>query len=235
MTALPALPAVPERPPIPLGEVKAALAEELTQDDWRLAEAMLLVIDVGNLEALLDGRREGLDQRGLHDPEEVLGGRAVDLPDFLTLFLARRDEGQATGQAAVTLLWQAYFRYLLELADASGSGFLASWAGFELPLRNGLARYRADRLGVDVQGALIDEPNAPANHEDLLARLAEESDPLARERLLDSARLAAIEAHSGIDPFSVDAVLAYLAGCLVLDRWDLPRTADAQSLLEVFA
>jgi hypothetical protein len=33
----------------------------------------------------------------------------------------------------------------------------------------------------------------------------------------------------------MDAVLAYLASAIVLDRWDLPRTADTKQMLEVFA
>jgi len=235
MSGLPALPPTPERPPLPLAELGALLAVELTEQAARLAEALLLRLDVANAQALAENRRELFDDRGTRRLEQLSTRAAADLPDFLEDFLRRQEEGALGGPLFFVPLWQGYYRYLLCVAEEGRSRFLREYVAFELPLLNGLARQRAERLGADVTGMLIEEPSGPSRHDELLARLAEEENPQARERILDAARLQAIEAAAGTDPFSIDAVLAYLAAILVFERWDLPRRADARELLEVFA
>jgi len=236
MSSLPVLPSAPDRPTIPLAELATQLRVELSPADWRLAEGLLGRIDVANTVATGQGQDALWDARGLLAVEDLTArGAGADRPQFLEDFLQRKEEGGlASGSGYLyDSLWQAYYAALLELAEGAG-GFLAAWLAWEIPLLNGLARQRSERLGREVEGALLPSPPAPVTHDELLARAAEESDPMARERLLDGARLTAIEALSGADPFSIDAVLAYLTSLLILDRWDLPAEADAQQLLEVF-
>jgi len=232
--SLPPLPTVPEAPPLRLGEFVPLLRQELSPRHWALAEALLLRVDVGNLLALLGGQEELFDGRGLHSRDELTARGGGELPDFLADFVRRHEEGGALGPEQQDQLWAAYYGYLTEVADAGSSRFLREWLAWELPLLNALARWRAERLGRDPEAARVEEPAAPALHEELLARLGEEKDPQERERLVDAARLANIEALSGIDPFSIDAVLAFLVALMVLDRWDLPKAASAEQLLEEF-
>lgn len=235
VASLPALPLQPEPPPLALGELVAMLREELTPAHWRLAEGLIARIDVANVEALLMQRGTPPDPRGVFEPGQLTARGGASLPDFLADPLRRQEEGALARAQVPGLLWQGYCRHLVALAEEAGSQFLRDWVAFELPLLSSLAALRAERLGVDAGAERLDEPPAPSRHDDLLARLADEPDPQARERQADNARLLAIESFSGIDPFAVDAVLAYLASSLILDRWDLPRTASAETLLEVFA
>lgn len=233
MTQLPAQPLTPGKPPLPLEDVIAAMQEELEPAHWGMASAMLRWLDVRNLESLLSGREGLFDGRALLDREALSLRSAAELPDFIEDILQRHDGGTLPASSLHAQLWRAYYETLVALAD-DDEGFLGAWVAWEVPLLNTLARWRAEQIGVDADEDLIEEPSGPAPHDELLARVAEEPEPLARERIIDEARLVAIESFSGTDPFSIDAVLAYLASALILDRWDLPKEANAEQLLEVF-
>ena len=235
MSSLPVLPAAPDPPSMALGDLVEQLQVELSPADWRLAEGLLGRIDVANLIAHEQGHEALWDSRGLHQAEDLSARGGADLPQFLEDFLRRKEEGGLGGASGYLYdsLWQAYYAALAEMAADAG-GFLADWVAWEVPLLNSLARWRTDALGVDAEGGLLETPPAPVSHHELVSRASEEPDPMARERLLDAARLEAIESLSGADPFSIDAVLAYLTALLILDRWALPAHADAQQLLEVF-
>ncbi len=249
MTSLPELPDVPATPPAPLGDLIADLREELTPAHWELASALILRLDIANLEAALQGRPQLIDARGVLPPEwlpQAKGTNAelaerntevdVDLPSFIEDFLEGYSDGAATSAAyAFDALWRAYYAHVTALGQTRRCRFLLEWAQFEVPLLNVLAMQRAQDLHLDSAEAQLDEPPAPARHDDLMTRLQEEENPQNRERILDTARLAFFDNISGIDPFSVDAVLAYLAAAMVLDRWRLPETEQPESLLEVFA
>lgn len=233
MSSLPAMPQVPEPPPLHLSELARALRVDLTERHWTLAEAMLLSLDMANVEARLFHRDA---------PKEALvlvttasASTTPELPEFAAALVHRKEEGALSEEEAIPSLWRAYYDYLLDLSEVSGVEFLQQFVGFEVPLRNALCRHRAERLGIDPSGQLLEEPSGGARHDALMAKFVEEEEPLAREKLLDSARLHAFDSFSGTDPFSMDAVLAYLASAIVLDRWDLPRTADTKQMLEVFA
>ncbi len=233
MSSLPAMPQAPEPPPIRLTEMVPALRVDLTEGHWTLAEALLLSFDMNNVEAMLVHRDAPLDPRALATGPSVFPGS--ELPQFAADLLRRGEEGSLSASEAIPAVWRGYYGYLADLSETSGVEFLRQFVGFELPLRNALYRQRAERLGMDASSQLLEEPSGGARHDELLARLAEESEPLAREKLLDTARLRAFDSFSGTDPFSIDAVMAYVASAIVLDRWDLPRTADTKEMLEVFA
>ncbi|MBM4321267.1 MAG: DUF2764 family protein, partial [Deltaproteobacteria bacterium] len=211
MTRLPAQPAAPDRPPLPLAELIEELRIELTPAHWKLAEALLARLDVANVEALLWGRAGLVDRRativtGREQLEQRGAGRG-ELPAFLADFLERHEDGApgppAGGEYPYDTLWQLYHDHLAELAEGGDSTFLREWIAWEVPLLNALARWRAGRLGRGSEGALLAEPHGAVAPEALLARLSEEPDPQQQARLLDAARLAAIEERDGNDPFSL--------------------------------
>ena len=47
--------------------------------------------------------------------------------------------------------------------------------------------------------------------------------------------MAKIESLSGIDPFSSEAALAYVATSVVLDQWDFDQAVGPAELLEAVA
>lgn len=235
MAGLPALPEQAEGAPIPLAEVLREMLEELEENerDRALVLALLGQIDCRNVESVLRGF-ELFDERGLLSRQAI--EERSQLPEYIEEFIERYHSGSLSELHPFDALWRAYFQQLSELAQSAGNAFLRDWVAFELGLLDGLVRLRAEELGEKAElrsTGLEDE--ASDEHQALLASLAETSSPMERERLLDSARLRAIESFSGTDPFSVDAVLAYLVASLILDRWDLSKNADAAKILEVFA
>jgi len=257
MTALPPQPTEPAGPGLPLGEVADAARGEAAGDDRLLLDALLARLDVTNLESAMAGRPGLFDPRGALSREEIAalvkdGARAgspavVALPFIEGLVAGDDARGRAGGERpgdsnkragspdyAPNLLWKAYFEYLNDFAREQGSSFLTEYAAWETPLVNALARQRASNLGWDsAELVLSEDPLGGAIHDSLISRVSEEADPMERERLLDKARLEAIESFSGGDPFGSDALLALVAAALVLDRWDLPESVNLHELLEV--
>ncbi|MBT3219022.1 MAG: DUF2764 family protein [Proteobacteria bacterium] len=233
LSMLPALPAVPDAPPLPLDELIDLIFEDLAESARPLALALLGFLDCKNVEALLQGY-EVFDERAPISKEQL--ETREDLPEWLSEFLEAYDSGAITDAYAFDALWRAYFTALVEVAETSGSVFLQEWVSNELTLRDALVRYRAEIIGekadMRMSGVAVQEGDS---HSTLLSTLGEAANPMERERLLDAARLRKIEAISGIDPFSTDAALAYLAGAIILDRWNVGKTADTKKMLEVFA
>jgi len=229
MTLLPALPEKPETLPIPLEEVLEHVEDSLSGADWRGADALLQFLDCRNIEDVLL-ERDRFDVRAPRSREHI--DAVVELPGYMQEFIETWRAGSMSGNYPMQELWRGYYRNLFQTAHSIGSKFLEEWATWDVSLRNLLAETRAEAAGLDSEEHMMERPHGDPNHEDLLMRLREASDPMARQRYLDEARLETIEMLRGTDPFSLDTVLAYLSACLILERWDLPEAPDTQALLE---
>ena len=233
LAMVPPLPEAPDAPPISLGELIELFDADMAEEDRALAATLLGFLDCGNVEARLQGY-DVFDERAPLTAEAI--EEKAELPEYLEEFLAAHESGSISDPFPYDALWRAYFPHLVEVAESSRSVFLREWASFEITLRDALARQRAEGLGekgdMRISGVPVDEGES---HAGLLSTLAEAANPMERERLLDASRLAKIESISGIDPFSTDAALSYLAAILILDRWDVGKAADVTKMLEVFA
>ena len=233
LTMLPPLPTRPERPPQPLSVLIETCVDELSDRDRSLARALLGYLDCRNLEALLSDH-DGFDDRGTLSRADL--AERTRLPDYLLSFLQAREAGKVPSDTWQEALWQAYFEHLVEVAERSGCAFLREWADFELSLRAKLVAGRSERLGGrTVPGLASALATGSDDFGPLLAALREEDDAMERERLLDSRRMAKIESLSGIDPFSSEAALAYVATSVVLDQWDFDQAVGPAELLEAVA
>lgn len=233
LSMLPALPETPEVPPVSLGQLVELLFEDLDEPDKALAMSLLGHLDCQNVEARLQGYE-------VFDDRAVLTREALDerneLPEYLQDFLEAHDSGASSDEYPFDGLWKSFYTALVEVAESTGSDFLKDWASYEITLRDALAKSRAESLGEkpELRSAGVAVETAES-HAPLLAAMAEAANPMEAERLIDTARLAKIDSISGIDPFSTDAALAYLAATLILDRWDVGKEADVAKMLEVFA
>ncbi len=233
LAMVPPLPESPEAPPLPLEDLVELYIADLHESDRGLAMTLLGFLDCRNIEAKLQ-------DHGVFDERAPISAEALEerteLPEYIAEFLEAFEAGSVNEEYGFDALWRAYFTHLVETAAHGRSTFLREWAGFEITLRDALARQRAEALGdkgdMRISGVAVD---GGEDHSSLLSTLAEAANPMERERLLDTARLAKIESISGIDPFSTDAALAYLAATLILDRWDVGKAADVAKMLEVFA
>ena len=233
LSMVPALPEVPEAPPLSLENLIEVCGEDVAGKDLELVHALLGFLDCRNVEALLRGH-DTFDERAPISREQL--EERQELPDYLAEFLEAHDSGSISDDYPFDALWRDYFTQLYEEADRSGSTFLKEWSVYEVTLRDAITRQRAEALGekadLRVSGVAAGEGEG---HGALLSTLSEAANPMERERLLDTARLAKIDSIAGIDPFSTDAVLSYVAATMILDRWDVGKSADVTKMLEVFA
>ncbi len=139
----------------------------------------------------------------------------------------------AAGEGA--RLWNAYFSRLATIAEKHQNRFLAQFVEVETGLRNAVAHIRAEQMSIDPDLAMVAGGDGAQQYQAMALRAAEAPDPPSRERLLDREKLAIYQEIEGIDPFSIDAVLAYLACALVLDAWRAGEETDPETMLEVFA
>jgi len=112
-----------------------------------------------------------------------------------------------------------------------GRNSLKQWAGFEIALRNELARARAVRKKIDPLKFLRfpDSPQAEISH---LAMAAYRSiSILEGEKILDQARWNFLEALSFGHYFDFDCLLIYGLKLKILQRWDKIQNADKEQLL----
>ena len=233
LSMVPALPETPDAPPMSLENLIEVCGEDVGGKDLELVHALLGFLDCRNVEALLLGH-DTFDARAPISREQL--EERQELPDYLAEFLESHDSGSIADDYPYDALWRDYFTHLYEVAESSGNGFLEEWSVYEVTLRDAITRQRAEALGekadLRVSGVAAGEGEG---HGALLSTLSEAANPMERERLLDTARLAKIDSIAGIDPFSTDAVLSYVAATMILDRWDVGKSADVTKMLEVFA
>lgn len=120
--------------------------------------------------------------------------------------------------------WRQRCREAEQAAEDAGAELLLRWLAFERALREALAWRRADARGLPRETLRPDLADAAQRMRALVAEAERAPHPLARERVLDAARLRELDRLAGVDPFGRDAVLAQIAAALVVDRWDFEET-----------
>ncbi len=115
--------------------------------------------------------------------------------------------------------------------EARGFSSLKQWVGFEVALRNELARSRAARKKIDPLKFLRpgDFTQAQISHVALTALRS--TSILEAEKILDQARWDFLEDLSRGHYFDFDALLVYGLKLKILERWDKIQKADKEKLL----
>lgn len=231
MTALPPLPDEVAPLSVPFKNIVEQIVDETSgTTDGELVNSILYIIDTANAENILL-ERELFDERGVHPREDF--ETIYNLPPFIQEVITS-DDGSLP-DAIVRKLWEGYFNFLLELSRDSSSSFLKGFAEFEIGIRNAIARQRAESLGVDSDQAQVAGGENATLFSALILRASEAEDPLKRELVIDNERLNLYRELEGIDGFSIDALLAYTAGAILIDSWSQGTQTDPKKLLEVFA
>ncbi len=229
LTSLPPLPETVAPLPIGLSEILAEVRADVEGRDARLMSALLWLIDTANAERMFLGQ-DVFDPRGMLTREQLENRR--DLPDFIEDFLAGEDSGLKP-QASVERLWTMCFEAMVDVAEQHGSDFLREYALMEIGIRNALARVRAEESGHEGEVPQILGGEGADAYSALVMRAMEARDPAERAKRLDSEKISYIKELEGIDPFSADALMAYVATALILDQWKKEELSP-DKLLEVF-
>lgn len=223
----------PDREPeISFGEFIRLLQDNLSPADLKQANALRLWVDIENLR--LFWQEKALDPRGALDNTEMdeailARGR---FPAWVDDYL---DEYQTTEERLKHFpkLWTLYFRHTIP----ESKGFLHDYLTFERGLNLTLAAFRAKKRGRDIakelqyedpQDTLVQQILAqkeaknyvpPVQYEELAPLFQEYGDdPKALHRALTHYRFNKIEELIGLEVFTLDRLLAYMAELFLVDN-----------------
>lgn len=214
---LPAIPsALGNRLSVPFAETAHLIRRNVEQNDAPLVDLSLLFIDTCNYEFL----QQGWDlfiPGGTLSLDKLRAGRG--LPFFIQAFLAKNEQRERR-HYIYDDLWERYFAYAYSLAAEKGCKFLVDYLSFEVRLRNGLVALRDRRPGEDVRNYQVLPWMGSLDLALELSEINREKGPLSAEMFLDEKRLMRINDCEGTDPFSLDAVLAFLEKYRIFSRWD---------------
>ena len=217
MCLLPSLPSAPgEKLPLPFSELSRMIRCHILPADDPLLRSHLAVIDATNFENREQGRDLFLEG-GILSREDLEAGR--NLPEFMRAFLDEKERGIRRAHVH-DRLWELCYESLLELAGKAGCRYLLDYVPWEIELRNRLTALRLRETGESVEEHAVLPGIRSFDFTDLLSRIEGQKNPLAAERTLDGERLKQIYHCQGTDPFSLDALLAFVSRAMIYDRWE---------------
>ncbi len=214
---LPPLPGtLGEKMPLPFSALSGIVRRNIHPADEALLTAHLWVIDTANWEQFDQGR-EIFTAGGNLSREEMEERR--NLPFFIREFMEEKEKGVRRPHVH-DRLWELCYRELLAEAERGGCRFLLDYIPWEIALRNRLSALRLRERGGGAEGHFVLPLTRSADLAELIAQLEGLKNPLEAERRLDGERLKRISQCQGIGPFSLDALLAFLARARIYGRWE---------------
>lgn len=214
---LPPLPStLGEKLSLPFSELSRMVRRHIQPADDALLKGHLSVIDAANFENLEQGRDLFLEGGALS--REDLEARR-NLPEFIRKFLDEKERGIRRAYLH-DRLWELCYGALLALAGSEGCRYLLDYVPWEIELRNRLVALRLRESGGNVDDHAVLPGVRSADFTAMLSQLESQKNPLAAERYLDGERLKQIFHCQGHDPFSLDALLAFLSRAMIYGRWE---------------
>lgn len=204
-------------PPVNKRELLAVVTESGGPAD--VVKALLLSDDLLQRQAVIAGEIE-VDQADLAVLDLGERDKVPSLPRFLEP--VQKDEPEISGSlSTVDQIWRRYFHHAAKVAQMTHTPFLAAWVGFEVGLRNALAKTRAKMMGLDpgpymVAPELVD---SKIPFDNILAEWTAASNPLKGVEFLERTRWEWLTEHEQWYRFSDDEVAAYTAKLMLLHRW----------------
>lgn len=217
MCLLPPLPStLGEKLSIPFSEFSRMVRRHIQSADDAILTVHLTVIDAANFENLEQGR-DLFVPGGTLSREDLKAGR--NLPEFIRTFLDEKERGIRRAHIH-DRLWELCYGALLERAEKRGCRYLMDYIPWEVELRNRLAALRLRERGGSVEEHAVLPGIRTYDFTDLLSQVEGQKNPLSAERLLDGERLKQIYHCQGNDPFSLDALLAFVSRAMIYGRWE---------------
>jgi hypothetical protein len=217
LCVLPDLNGLGSKPPVDRKELSSLVFESGGPTD--IVQTLLLSDDLHQREAVLAGETDPGDaDMSVLSLEQAKA--EAPLPDFL--IPEREEESDSAIRAiAVDPIWQNYFQYASGVARIASSQFLQAWVGFEVGIRNALAKARARALELDPGPYVVAEAlgDPESSFENVLGDWMAASNPLEALEILDRARWDWVAEHERWYSFSDDEVAAYAVKLMLLHRW----------------
>lgn len=246
LTGLPDLQADNAKSAPELRELLEELRGVLSKHDNALLNVLLMRYDNDNLLAYLENNGAELNDLGLLTADDWHGiltiladednkeKKDARLQKYVKTYYEtiNDEEKNANIESKEDLLTSLYY----EFGMGSKNRFIAEWFEFCLNMNNVIAAVICRKHGFNVKTAVIgDNEIADAlrssgardfglvgqfDYVDKFLSVAEESNPLDREKKMDALKWEWLEDHTFFDHFSVENVLSYWIRCELMHRWD---------------
>ena len=217
MCILPGLGDFRSAPPVHKQELLTIVGD--AEGPSELVQAILLSDDLLQREAILAGEHEpDASDLAIISLQQVRN--EAPLPHFMKS--KPDDTNESSGnRISVDPIWQNYFRYACKIARIYQTPFLKAWVGFEVGMRNALARARAAALDLDPWPYLVAQElgDPESTFERIVPDWTAASNPLEALEILDRFRWNWATNHERWYKFSNDEVAAYTAKLMILHRW----------------
>lgn len=235
---------IDEQPEIDFSEFERLLKENLTSADFAKTVTLRNLYDINNLRSYWKG--EPLDPIGNlneSDLEEALVTRII-LPPYVFAFMDKYETQEERLRHFPELL-ATFFRESISKAD----GFFKYYLTLEREMRLILVAFRAKALGRDLYAELqYEDPD-----EELIAQILAQKDapsyippekysdlkhyfemyenrPIELQKALLEYRFNKIDEKLGLQLFSIDRILAYMAELIMVEHW---QQMDKQKGIEI--
>ena len=233
-----------DAPRATLEQLKDVVIEAATGSDAALVRDFFMKFDCLNLVRMLkDPETAELDKRGnlsreqleeLMQGERGTGWDVEQVPDFLKAFAEGYSQKAGTpGYFAEDDVLLQYYDYTMQ----SNNPDVAEWYRLNFNLQSLMTALVARRNNWKVsdyvhgKGELCDALRTstapdfglgaalPAVAD--IVKIADETDPVEKERRMDAFKWTWLDEHTFFEPFDITALIAHLARTELLDRWSL--------------
>ncbi|MBS3807957.1 MAG: DUF2764 family protein [Bacteroidales bacterium] len=219
-------------------DFKNNLADELYEDDYKLARKLFLPYDNKNLLNILQEQYDQHDPLGNYtleemerelDEEEALGVWPAYMYDFARRY--REDKNSRTLKQWENELTGMYLDHMLDLPNA----FLREWYTFEMHVTNLLTGINCRKFERDPEEELIGDNfvtqaikhssakdfglEVELEYTGQVLNIAEKENLLAREKSLDQFKWEQLNHFTLFHYFSMEVVLAYIMKLKMIYRW----------------
>lgn len=216
-SVLPPMPSsLGERLTLSFAEISQIIQRNIEPEHMPLLNALLMKIDVLNLEALYQNR-DVFIEGGTLTIEDIENKR--NLPLFIKKFLDEKERG-IRRPYLFDDLWERYYDYAYSTAREMGCRFLVDYISWDISLKNHLVVLRTKDGSKTSEDYTILPDIGGYDFSSILVQLKNINNPLMAERLLDEERLRRIFHCEGSDPFAVDAILAVIERARIFERWE---------------
>lgn len=226
---------------LPFMKYKEYVMEYIHPQDYKWVDMLFYPIDNRNLLNLLyppdNLKWEEGGKFSLQEMEEALAEKK--LPRYILSFLQAKEDAETRNEPFDRLTAERQlFNYFYSDIHNCKNKFISEWFNFDREVRNIQAAFAARKLNVPIEEDIF------TNNDDLteqilrskatefglskerdyipeLFHILETKNILERESKLDVFRWKQIENLTIFDYFTIDAVLAFLQRCYILNRWSI--------------
>jgi len=243
MAGLPDIELADTQPGITLKELREQCEEQLSPSDAKLVGNYLyLRQDCTNLVRLLKNPNAQIDVWGNYSLEQLhdLISSASDLnvnvrtyPAFMTIFVCEYSNNKDTkGYFPEDEILYQFYNYAIQNCP---NKFIRDWNQLNLDVTNILTAMLARKQGWSVDDFIkgdgeVQEMIRENKTKDFdltreldyvkrLVQIADEEDPVKKEKMIDAFKWMWLDEKSFFNPFSLEAVYAYICKLEMLNRW----------------